>query len=696
VAAPRPGRAALLLALLATAACAPDAPSPEPDFVRPLLRFAGGGGDPRAAAPPSATLLDDTRPVLGAPGRVDLGAPRAPLGRDGALRLEAPLPASYAGVSHALGSLVLFSGGERHELPRRLYALEKRGANRVLVLRIRVPAELSGSGRVGFRLLGVGIPEAPESRVETPPLVIPAGARIEFAIGVLEPDFADGPVAFELAACHAGDCEPLYAETLDPARAEQRGWQERRVGLAELAGEHRRLRFTSRRVEGATTSLAAWADPTLLVPAARPAGAANVILISIDTLRADHLPSYGYARDTAPFVDEYFARGGVLFESVSAASAVTAPSHMTIFTGLQPSAHGVTDGLRTLPPTIPTLPEELRAHGVTTAAFTEDGWVGVHQGFARGFDRFVENKSAEIMVPEGQVDRTFARARAWFERHGDRRFFLFAHTYQVHEPYAPPPRYAGLFAGAGADALPHLRAMADYDREIRYVDDELRDLVSALERAGLAEDTVLVLTSDHGEEFLEHGLISHGGHLYEESVRVPLLLRGPGFPAGLRVATPVAQADLMPTLLALFGVAPPPGGQARSLLELARGGDAPDLAGRPLFSEGLVKFQAGPGGGRSFDPPTTAVRVGQRKLLRDRERGEQRLELYDLARDPGEHHNLLEAGEDAPDDLRALLDGYLGQREAEQRRLAEGADAAGAPPLDPERREKLRALGYLP
>lgn len=688
-------RVALLLALVA-AACAPEAPSPGPDFVRPLRRFAGSASDPRAATARSATLLDDTRPVLSAPGRVDLSAPRAPLGRDGVLRIEAPLPASYAGVSHALGSVVLFAGEERHELPRRLYALEKRGATRVLTLQVPVPAQLAGSERVGFRLLGIGIPEAAESSLETAPLDIPAGARLEFAIGVLEPDFADGPVAFELAACREGDCERLYAETLDPARAEQPGWQERRVGLAGLAGERRRLRFTSRRVAGATTSLPAWADPTLLAPAARRADAPNVILISIDTLRADHLPSYGYGRDTAPFVDEYFARGGVLFESTTAASAVTAPSHMTIFTGLQPSAHGVTDGLRTLARTIPTLPEELRAHGVTTAAFTEDGWVGVHQGFARGFDRFVENKSADVMVPEGQVDRTFAQARAWFERHGDRRFFLFVHTYQVHAPYAPPPRYAALFADAGADPPPHLRAMADYDREIRYVDDELRGLVAALERAGLAEHTVLVLTSDHGEEFLEHGLVSHGGHLYEESVRVPLLLRGPGFPAGLRVATPVAQADLMPTLLGLFGVAPPPGGQGRSLLDLARGGDAPGLAGRPLFSEGLVKFQAGAGGGRSFDPPVTAVRVGPRKLLRDRERGEQRLELYDLARDPGEQRNLLENGESAPDDLRALLDAYPGQREAEQRRLVGGEDGAGAAPsLDPQRREKLRALGYL-
>lgn len=681
-----------LLVALATAACAPDAGTPEPAFVRPVHRFASA----RKGSPPTATLLDDTRPVLAAPGQVDLHTPWAPIGADGVLRVEAPLPPSYAGVSQVLGRLTLSSREGRQELPRQLHPLEKRGTGRVLTLRVPVPAELAGKGRVGLRLTGLGIPEATTSTWQSAALEIPRGARLEFAIGVLEPDFADGPVDFELAACREDACDPLFAESLDPARPEQRGWQERRVSLAQLAGESRRFRFSARRAQGASTSLYAWADPTLYAPAPRGPEDSNVILISVDTLRADHLPSYGYDRDTAPFVDEYLARGGVLFEHLVAASAVTAPSHMTIFTGLQPSAHGVTDGLRRLPDAIPTLPERLRRHGVTTAAFTEDGWVGVHQGFARGFDSFTENKSAEIMVPEGQVDRTFGQGRDWLARNRDKRFFLFLHTYQVHEPYAPPPRYAGLFAEVGADAPPHLRAMADYDREIRYVDDELRRLIAALEESGLAGETVVVLTSDHGEEFLDHGLLSHGGHLYEESVHVPLLIRGPGFPAGLRVATPVAQADLMPTLLALFGVTPNPTGEARSLLGLARGGEAAELAERPLFSEGLVKFQPGPGGGRSFRPPVTAVRLGQRKLLRDRDADEERLELYDLGRDPGERRNLLGDGASPPADLSRLLDGYAGARAAEQRRLTgETAGAQEAPPLDPERVEKLRALGYI-
>ena len=132
-------------------------------------------------------------------------------------------------------------------------------------------------------------------------------------------------------------------------------------------------------------SLPVWANPTVYAPATRSPEDVNVILLSIDTLRADHLTSYGYAHDTAPFIDARLARRGVVFESLTAASPVTAPSHMTMFTALQPITHGVTHGLKALSPALRTLPELLRAHRIETAAFTENGWVGTRQGFGRGW-----------------------------------------------------------------------------------------------------------------------------------------------------------------------------------------------------------------------------------------------------------------------------------------------------------------------
>ena len=362
------------------------------------------------------------------------------------------------------------------------------------------------------------------------------------------------------------------------------------------------------------------------------------------------------------------------------ASAVTAPSHMTMFTGLQPSAHGVKTGFEVLPQEISTLAEMLRPAGITTAAFTENGFISASLGFARGFDSFREDTSSY----EGAVERTFAGAAAWLERHRDERFFLFVHTYQVHSPFTPPERYAALFEQP--ERLP--RTVALYDREIRFVDDELRRLLASLEASGLADDTVVVLTSDHGEEFLDHGLLGHGGHLYQESVAVPLIFRGPGVPAGRRVETPVAQADLMPTILAIFGLSPPPRSHARSLLGLLRGVEDAGPP-RPLYSEGHAHRQPAPGGWRRFESPTFAVRLGARKLIR--EPGDGRAELYDLTADPDERRNLLEQEPGAASELGELLERYL----AEHRAAAGRAGAAPAPLLDPEREQKLRALGYL-
>jgi arylsulfatase A-like enzyme len=366
---------------------------------------------------------------------------------------------------------------------------------------------------------------------------------------------------------------------------------------------------------------------------------------------------------------------------------------MTIFTSLPPSVHGATDGFKTLAGGILTLPEWIRAQGLDTAAITENGWVGAAQGFARGFDVFVENKSARINAPEGQVDRTFARAKRWLEQHRDKRFFLFLHTYQVHAPYAPPERYAGLFGPAGDGAAPlHLRQLADYDREIRYTDDELAGLFATLERLGLAGRTLFVVTSDHGEEFLEHGLVSHGGHLYEESVAVPLVLRGPGIPARRRIGTPVGHADLMPTLLELLGLPVPAGLSGRSLRGLLAGGSG-ELEARPVFSEAWATFQPGAEGGRAFEPPSLAVRRGGRKLARYRFPDGIRYELYDLAADPGERTDLSRAEPEEADALRSLLEAH--EREASRQAGLAAPAPEGPPALDADREEKLRALGYL-
>ncbi len=661
--------------------------------MRPIHRFAAPADGARTDALATATLEDDTRPVLRAPrSRVVAWQERAPVTPEGQVEVTQILRGRLAQASHLVVRAHLGADRELHVTPPRLVAVRRAPAGRLFAARFPVPAEWRAR-EVAVTVRGVPIGTEELGSIETAAVAIPAGARLEFAIGVLEPELGSDPVAFQVDAC-SDACETVYRAELAPARAEDRGWRDAIVPLDALAGSRRRFVFRAERLARATPfSLPLWAHPTLYAPASRADAGASLILLSIDTLRADHLPSYGYTHETAPFIDR-LAREGTLFENTVAASTATAPSHMTMFTSLPPSVHGATDGFKTLASEILTLPEWIRAQGLDTAAITEDGWVGAQQGFARGFDVFVENKSARITVPEGQVDRTFARAKRWLELHRDKRFFLFLHTYQVHAPYSPPARYAELFGAPGGERAPiHLRQLADYDREIRYTDDELAGLFAALEAQGLAERTLLVVTSDHGEEFLEHGLLSHGGHLYEESVAVPLVLRGPGIPAGRRIPTPVGHADLMPTLLELLRLPVPDGLSGRSLRGLLAGAAGP-LEARPVFSEAWATFQpGGPDGGRAFEPPSLAVRRGERKLARYRSPEGTRYELYDLAADPGERTDLSGSAPDEAGALRSLLEAY--EREA-SRGAGLASPAPGTPPaLDADREQKLRALGYL-
>jgi arylsulfatase A-like enzyme len=299
------------------------------------------------------------------------------------------------------------------------------------------------------------------------------------------------------------------------------------------------------------------------------------------------------------------------------------------------------------------------------------------------------------MEPKGQADVTFGRAQEWLRRHREERFFLFLHTYQVHYPYVPPPQYATLFAdGVPADAPPVVQDAANYDREIRFTDDMLRDLFATIRELGLDDNTVVVLTSDHGEEFGEHGCTWHGEQLYDEVTRVPLMLWGSGIPAGKRIPEPVGLIDVMPTILELAGVAIPGQAMGQSLVpSLASGHAPPD---RHLFSEAWTEKSCDR---YAYQKPGFAVRTGTRKLIRYRLGDVFRYELYDLATDPLERSNRYAelAAESAP--LQAAVDAYASDCQARAEALRTGAQAPAAPveavPLDARQREKLRALGYL-
>lgn len=307
----------------------------------------------------------------------------------------------------------------------------------------------------------------------------------------------------------------------------------------------------------------------------------GLILISVDTLRADHLGAYGYERDTSPFLDSLAARG-VLFENAFVQLPGTLPSHMSMLTGLYPEEHGVypPDGI--LSPEIPLLAERLHAAGLRTAGHSEGGYMHGSYGFSRGFDDW----SDEALLIESDAERTFARGTEFLRSlEPSDKFFLLLHTYGVHDPYFPLDRhskydqqkYNSLYwDGPAPDVFlatgPNLGAYnrgelelgpggleyfkARYDGAINYVDDVIRDFFGVLEELGLGDDVTVIITSDHGEEFLEHGKFTHV-QTYPETLHVPLIVVRPGLEAR-RVEQVVESIDITPTLLELAGLPLPP------------------------------------------------------------------------------------------------------------------------------------------
>lgn len=534
---------------------------------------------------------------------------------------------------------------------------------------------------------------------ESAELEVPAGAQLHFGIGVRPAARSRGPVGFALAVCENGSCREIHSETIDPSLPGGDAWRDRVVALPGPAGRRVRLRFEVRHQQSDPTawSLPVWSSPVLYAPSERSAGELDLVLLSIDTLGARHLPTYGYHRDTAPFVENTLASRGTVFERCVAPATTTGPSHMTLFTGLPPTLHGVSGPISLrLPQGIVTLAEALRMHGFATGAVTGDGPLAAARGFARGFDSYVENTGAELGEPRGQIDATLAGARAWLDRHRHVRRFLFLHTYQVHGPYAPPQAYQPLFLDGSDEADTESRGSAlAYDQEIRYVDDELARFFQELESQGAWDHTLFLLLSDHGEAFGEHGSFRHGADPYEEVLHVPCLVLGPGIAAGRRIEGPLGLGDWMPTLLELMGLPRPSGLWGRSAAAVLRGDAESDwMWQRPVFAGAFSSGRLS-----RLARPNLVVRLGDHKLVRRQPTArETRFEYYDLATDPDERDNRYDESDPQVRKLVALLEDFGARSDALRRQLrpvSAGEAPAEPDPLEAERTERLRALGYI-
>lgn len=478
----------------------------------------------------------------------------------------------------------------------------------------------------------------------------------------------------------------------------------------------------------------------------------SLVLVVLDTLRADHLGLYGYQRDTSPHLDA-FARESFVFERAESAAPWTTPSLLSLVTSLYPEAHGARGfpNPRRTSEDVVTLAEVLKRHGYSTAAFTEGGYAKGDFGLDQGFDSYPRNPGddeshdSHLLFPS-RLDGNLSRTLSWLREHQEEPFFLFFHTYEPHGPYRAPEEYIRRFRPHyderkehervrralerwdrerrvdPADSLlvsrhtlhcrlvglpplrdkqgfmranlalgldlrkayqsgPFLQWLRDiYDAEIAYTDEQMSRLWRFLDEEGLRERTLVLVTSDHGEGLGDHGELQHGQVLFDEILRIALILRAPrrvGEPR--RVPELVRSVDVMPTLLELMGI---PSAdlpmQGRSLLPL--------LAGERLD---LLSFSHARAVSEEEDS-VHSVRSDRWRLVWDRATGAAR--LYDLTEDPGETRDVAPANPG----VVALLRGALEEQDERNRAVAGQIRPAERPAeLDLEMQRELRALGYL-
>ncbi|MFZ0798625.1 MAG: sulfatase-like hydrolase/transferase [Terriglobales bacterium] len=409
--------------------------------------------------------------------------------------------------------------------------------------------------------------------------------------------------------------------------------------------------------------------------------APNVILITIDTLRADHVGCYGYKQIKTPNIDG-LAADGVRFERAFAVVPVTLPSHTSMLTGTYPMLSGIHDfSGNKLSPLQPTLASVLKQAGYQTGAVIGsavlDSRFGLNQGFDFYYDHFEFSRLDEANLDEMERPGNVVAdvALDWLAKNSQKKFFLWMHLYDPHAPYHPPEPYAKEYAGQ------------PYDGEIAFADEQVGRLLRFLKEKGIYQNTVIVLCGDHGESLGEHGEKTHGFFIYNATMHVPLIIRLPEnrLPentAPRAVGDPVSLVDLMPTVLAAVGLEIPSQVQGRSLLPELRGGHA-DREHDDKAQRDRVLY------GETFLP---RIHFNWSEL-----RGSENIkyhfidaprpELYDLAKDPGEIHNLFTEKKAVAEEMRAKLAGMI-------RDYSAGKELAEKTGLDPALMERLKSLGY--
>jgi len=585
----------------------------------------------------------------------------------------------------------------------------------------RIPSGVSwqGLGDVFRQTMVLRAPETASFDVD-----LPARPWLDLAIGTPHPH----PVTFEVNIVADGATTRLLRRTVTtPDR-----WETVPIDLTAHAGRTAELRLSVHSDEEGATGFFGTSIVRDRVPPTEPETPQGVIVVLADTLRRDHLDAWGYERETAPFLHQ-LAREGALFSECSAQATWTKVSIPSILTSLYPATHGIVGPTHRLPDSVTTLAEVYQAAGYATLQTSSVAFSGKATNLQQGVDVLHERASVpDLEHSSSKTARTFVdRLVTWLEGHKDDRFFVFLHVFDPHSPFRPYAPYDELWSGPTADAdheadvetlsewqkendeeesempprdhfdasgvavEPFVAREHDwYDESIRGMDQEMKRLFERLEELGLRDKTLVAFTSDHGEEFLEHGKHFHGQSAYGELSNVPLFLWGPKWIRSETVDELVQSIDLMPTLLAVSELTSPEEVQGQNLLPLAGiDGARAHWKGRPAFVQRLRS-----GFEKEYEPDDiesyAMVSRGYRLIHNiTRPDGHPEFELYDHAKDPLNAHDI---AVDHPEEVARMtkeMEAWL--KWATSRRAAVGVEGGEDAELSAADIEMLEQLGYL-
>jgi arylsulfatase A-like enzyme len=549
-------------------------------------------------------------------------------------------------------------------------------------------------------------------------IVVPKGGHLHFAAGIPDKNAA---VTFHVAVEGARE---LYSKTV----SDDEIWDDADVDLSAYPGRPVKLLLRTDAAHDGAVGL--WANP--VVTDAAPHTRPNVLVYLIDTLRADHASLYGYARDTTPFLKKLGATG-IVFDDCQAQATWTKASTASLMTSLYSFTHGIINDADTIPPGSATIAEQLRGHGYVTASIVANPFAGRTTGLQRGFDYMFEYPTVFRYRTEAADRGTDSAALnkvviPWLERHRDEPFFLYAHATDPHAPYRPPAPYDAKWANpaenqdfdrhymklrnereygggtvisremcsrAGIDPDRFIQQALDrYDGEILHNDHSFEVLVDKMKQLGILDNTIVIVVSDHGEEFWDHGWTAHGHSLYQELAHTVFLMWNPRLlPQPRRVSEPVQLVDVMPTILDLLGMKIPQMVEGQSLVPLGRG--KPFQRRTPVMTSRFAHPGAQPDGPIKENRTDTfaLVETKWKLIYRDKSRatGLNRAELYDRVTDRTEKDNVAAAHPREVEQFMAEVGKWIDAQNKIRVVLGHGASSQ----LDQQTIQQLRSLGYL-